>query len=107
MIKVKINLENYRGAKSRVFSGREEGKKVRKRLQLDHLDTQDQIIEIIIPDDTIAINSSFFLGLFGGSVRALGEDVFRSKYQFLCKSALNKSINDGIQRALKQSTPLE
>ncbi|WP_407545042.1 hypothetical protein [Priestia sp. HNGD-A6] len=106
MIMTQINLGTYRGKNSRVFSGREEGKAARKKLNLDLLDKNQEEVEFVIPVDTLSFNTSFFLGLFGKSVRNLGENKFREIYQFQCKPIIKKSIDDGIIRALKSSNPL-
>jgi hypothetical protein len=49
------------------------------------------------------MNTSFFLGLFGGSVRALGKEKFIEKYHFDCDPVHFDTIADGIERALKES----
>lgn len=102
-----INLESIRQAKSRVFSGREFGKTVRIKYNLDELDISAEQITIVIPEDTISFNSSFFLGLFDKSIRNLGEDEFRRKYLFISTDIIGKSIEDGIKRAQKNSNALD
>lgn len=93
--------------KSRVFSGRDRGQIAREKLGLDNEDLREETVQIIFPNDTISLNSSFFLGLFGKSVRSLGEHNFEKKYQFECSEFILKSVKDGIQRALKTSEPLD
>jgi len=103
-----IDLGKYKSAKSRVFSGRLEANVVRKKINLDILDkNDDEVVNITIPTDIISLNSSFFLGLFGPSVRFLGEQKFREKYVFECTDIIKRSVNDGIERALKTSNPLD
>lgn len=94
-------MDNYRTKGSRVFSGRDRGYSLRKKLKLDEVDCAKENIEIIIPEDIISLNSSFFLGLFGKSVRTLGRSEFRSKYNFVCNEFIKKNIYDAIERALK------
>lgn len=103
---MKIDLGRYRGKNSRVFSGREEGKRVRHQLGIDKYDSKQQPVTIVIPEDTLSFNTSFFLGMFGNSIRSLGEEAFRNVYSFECKPIIQKSIEDGITRALKRSQPL-
>lgn len=103
---MEINLNKYKDSDSRVLSGREEGKKVREKLNLDLIDKNEEIIKVVFPDDIISLNSSFFLGLFGPSVRLLQELDFQKKYIFECPKFIEKSIADGIERALKTSNPL-
>ncbi|KYG90888.1 hypothetical protein A0U40_17620 [[Bacillus] sp. KCTC 13219] len=102
-----INLGNVKKSKSRVFSGREFGKSIRTKYNLDDLDNTEGQITIKIPDDTISMNSSFFLGLFDRSIIKLGEDGFREKYKFICSPIIDKSIEDGINRAQKNSNALD
>lgn len=104
---IKYNMENYKKEKSRVFSGRTEGNKVRERLKLDELDNKPEEVILSFPEDIISLNSSFFLGAFGPSVRKLGKENFKSKYKFECSEFIKRSIEDGIERALKTSNPLE
>ena len=92
----------------KIFSGRDKGENARKNFNLDKLDLkEDEIVNVFIPEEIWSINSSFFLGCFGPSVRKLGEDGFREKYVFNCGSIILKNIEDGISRALKTSNPLK
>jgi hypothetical protein len=104
---MEINLAKYRRKNSRVFSGRIEGYDVRDALKLSELEKKYSNIIIKVPEDTLSFNTSFFLGVFGESVRNLGEVKFREVYQFQCPSIVIKQINDGIKRAIKISNPLE
>lgn len=103
-ILMNINFEEYfKKYNEKVLAGRKEGKEYRNELNLDYYDQSNDTIEIKIPEYFFSINSSFFLGCFGKSVRNLGEKRFREKYIFLCDFALKKGIEDGISRALNES----
>lgn len=102
-----INLGEIQQKGSKVFSGRENGKISRQKLNLDYLDTIDEEITVIIPDDTFSINTSFFLGLFGPSVRKLGVKGFKDKYKFVGNEIILKSLDEDIDRALKSSNVLK
>lgn len=102
----RIDLSNHRKGNSKVFSGREEGKSVRQKLNLDKTDSLEEKTIVVFPSDTISLNSSFFLGVFGPSIRTLGEKKFKEIYTFDCPEFINSSIEDGIKRALKRSDPL-
>jgi hypothetical protein len=107
MEKIIVDLANHRSKNSRVYSGRPRGRLVRKELKLDTLDKDNSIYEFLIPLDTFSVNTSFFLGLFGESVRSLSENGFRSKYLFPnAKESILKNINSGIERALKEKSVL-
>lgn len=101
-----IDLRNYRPVNSFSYSGRPQGESVRKTLNLNQLDVENEEITIKIPPDTTSFNPSFFLGLLYDSIEKLGMDNFRSKYHLemetqnpLLRAALNKNIEDGYRNA--------
>ncbi|WP_336775650.1 hypothetical protein [Paenibacillus sp. MMO-58] len=102
----KIDLSNFRGTNSKIYSGRDEGIYARKTLGIDALDNDDLKYNVVVPLDTWSINASFFLGLFGESIRKLKEEKFRKKYEFTCTETIEDDIDDGIREALKSSTAL-
>lgn len=95
----KIELKKYKRTESRVFTGRPEGEKARKILNLDEFDKKDESVEIVIPDDTLSVNSSFFSGMFQKSLKVLGEEKFRKKYIFKCNKKLIIEVN--IEKNIK------
>ncbi|MCS6110973.1 hypothetical protein FDB55_01975 [Clostridium botulinum] len=97
-----INLDQCVKRESKVLSGREDGIKWRKSFKLDKMDKQEEKIEVEIPEYLYSINASFFLGLFGDSVRTLGEYEFRKKYIFKCDDVIKESIDEDIRRAVKE-----
>jgi len=99
-----IDLGDFRSPESRVYSGQDRGKTVRKKLKIKETEHQYQIIKIIIPEDTISLNTSFFLGFLGESVKRYGEINFRKKFIFDCSVIIQKDIDIGIERALKVSS---
>ncbi|HXC61841.1 MAG TPA: hypothetical protein VNV63_04125, partial [Nitrospiria bacterium] len=85
----RIDLGEARTSKeARVFSGRERGKYWRQYFKLDQLDQDDSTVEVVIPEDILSVNLSFFLSLFGESVRHLGSVDFKAKYHFVCDPSL-------------------
>ena len=100
----KIILENYDKSKMKnliVLSGRELGNNIRKRFKLDELDIDGNEYEVVFPESIISISTSFFLALFGESVRKCGsKEKFESKYLFNVNGSLKSNINDGIIDAL-------
>lgn len=84
-----------------VYVGRERGNSVRKKFSLDKLDQDPETVSVIVPDNTFSINPSFFLGLFGESIRTLGSrEAFLKKYRFKIPKHLQSSIEAYISRAL-------
>lgn len=96
-----IDLSNTGG---KILSTRARGESVRQSLDLDQLDAQDETVDVIFPENLEVLTSSFFLGMFGPSVRACGSrDLFIGKFVF--KNASHyvwEDINDGIGRALRE-----
>ena len=104
---MKINLSSKIDPKIKVLSGREFGKKLRKEYDLNNEDSKDGIVEVLIGSDVFSMTSSCFLGMFGKSVRKLGEKQFRKKYIFTCEKAIKDNIDIGINDALKLGNALE
>jgi len=102
-----IDLNEARTSpKAIVFAGRERGRYWRGRFKLDQLDALPDPVTVIIPADVISLNISFFLNLFGESVRRLGRDLFVKHYKFVSDPILEPMISQGIDQALKQSHAL-
>lgn len=79
---------------------------VRSDAKLERLDVGDEDVRVLIPPDTFSVTSSFFLGMFGDSIRRLGKEAFLRKYTFE-GPLLDGVIEDAVQEALRTSTPLE
>lgn len=70
------------GSGSTTFSGRKEGREVRRAHQVDLLDHDNKLYVVKIPNNTSSFNPSFFLGLFFPSIKKLGLDAFKNKFEF-------------------------
>ena len=99
-----IDFNRFRSLESRVFSGRDRAGLIRKEIDFDKLLTNCESIQISIPDDIYSINTSFFLGLFGSTVRRLGEEKFRKRFKFICSETIKNDLEEGIDRALKEKS---
>lgn len=101
-----LKMNSYKKNESRMFSGRDYGLEVRQGMELDEKDKDNEVYIIQVSDDILAINSSFFGGLFSESVITLGEEGFREKYHFenekgkMMKQTLRNDIKEGIYDAL-------
>jgi hypothetical protein len=95
----KVDLGNYQDKDVRVFAGRDRGANARRATKLDEYDTTDETVEVRIPPETFAMNSSYFLAMFGQSIRALGAEGFKKKYRFTGKD-IKETIESGIKDAL-------
>ncbi|MDD5461985.1 MAG: hypothetical protein PHG00_10210 [Methylococcales bacterium] len=102
---IEIDLKKFGGP---VYTGREKGQAIREKNNLDKID-QDPTSNVIIlvPDNAFSLNSSFFLGLLGKSIRAAGSrEKFLAKFQFKNPSHIEEYIDSGIERALLERTNL-
>lgn len=103
-----INLADYNPKDGRVFTGRAHGEQLRTRLNLDQDDQTDGLnVTVIVPANTLSLNSSFFLGLFGPSVRTLGKDGFYTRYTFEGPDRVRRNVETGVRRALLTSNPID
>jgi len=105
-----INLLKFRGTNSSTFTGRPQGKSVREELGLDSLDLDEETYDVLIPRGTTSINSSFFLGLFFPSVKRLGFEKFKQKYNIIIEEeSLNtrkpilRNLAEGERQAYNES----
>jgi len=100
-----IDLGRYRTEGSRVYAGRPRGEYARKAEDLDRTDSMDNVsIVVRIPEDTLSVNSSFFLGLFGDSIKHLGEDRFRERFHFTGRP-LGRVYESAIREAVTTASP--
>lgn len=95
---------------NKMFSDQDKGVQARREFDLDYLDREeDAIVYVIIPDKTYSIGSSFFLKMFGESIKTLGEEGFRKKYVFVHENRypligdLQKEVADRIHFAVIMS----
>ncbi len=101
-----LDLGQYRSAGSRVFAGRDRGEYVRRAEKLDLLDSDsNEVIDVKVPLDTFSVNSSFFLGLFGDTIRQLGANEFRRRFNFVGRP-ISLIYEAGIREALTTASPL-
>ncbi len=100
MRSLEISLAKWRT--ETVFFGREAGHACREFFKLDELDKVRTQTTVTIPEEVYSVNSSFFLGMFGDSIRSLGKDRFRSQYHFVGKG-ISRTLNSGIRHALDRT----
>lgn len=80
--RINLDLSDFRGQNSSLFTGRPQGLEVRNILKLDQKDLDAEEYLVLIPRGTTSINPSFFLGLFFNSIKILGIERFNQKYKF-------------------------
>jgi len=95
-----IDFSKFNGP---VYTGRERGVRLRAELNLDAADTSANVVDVVIPDGTYTVTSSFFLGLFGPSVVSAGsKDRFYQRYRFVAPSFLRPEMDGYVARALQE-----
>lgn len=106
-----INLERYRtesgSTKSRVFIGRDRGKYVRDKSNIDKLFEENDKLVIIIPDDIYSITPSFLEELLFKIVRKYGRTEFEKKFTTRGKYDLSSSLDEAIGRILQDKTGID
>lgn len=89
--------------KFRIYMGRDKGALSRTHFKLPEMEDNHSLIIVSFPDDTNTMLSSFFLAMFGDSVRSLGIDKFHEKYTFKATDHIKESINHYIQISANSS----
>lgn len=85
-----------------VYSGRDRGEALRTRFRIDSLENEAETVDVVIPDSTFTVSSSFFLGLLGPSVRKCGSvDKFESKFRFKAPEFLRPVLHGHAVAALQ------
>lgn len=98
-----INFRDIAGGSVRNISGHERGVEARKKYELDRLDTGEQSVSVVIPDDIDAVAASFFQGMFSASVKKFrSKEKFLEHYHFVAKPNMMEQIIRGIDRSLTE-----
>lgn len=107
-----INLEDYRvkdgNIVSKVFTGRDRGKLVRERSNIDSIEASYDKVIIIIPNNVYSINPSFFEELFVNVVNKLGKEGFLAKFEFKSEGdyEYEDQLSEAIDRILHTKTAI-
>ncbi len=108
MERVSFDLSKFSSGQQKIFSGRDYGIAVRNQICLERLeDGPDTNFKFIIPKYVVSLNSSFFLGLFGRSIRRLGIAAFEKRFEFDCEPHIQRNIEAGKRRALLTSNVID
>lgn len=98
-----IDLEELTGdGRVQNLSGRLRGLAARELFQMDELDESGEVVEVRVPDYVYSLTPSFFQGLFGESVHAVGDsaDTFRQRFHFVAPEIVLEQIERGLSAAL-------
>jgi hypothetical protein len=85
-----------------VFVGRDNGLEARKRFKIFRYDGEPEQVTVRIPQDTYSVNSSFFLGLFGMSLKHFGsKERFLEHYKFDAPNHVMTTLESVLDTAFK------
>jgi hypothetical protein len=91
-----------------VYVGRPNGEEARQRLNVEEMDSAPGVIDVLIPEGTYSINSSYFLGLFGPSVVHFGSKAaFFEHYRFRGPAKDIDKVHLHAERALREQGVLK
>lgn len=112
MSEYSMELKNYISNEETALVGRDNGRNLRnvlssKGIDLAHLETIHEKINIVIPEHIVSMNRSFFLGAFADRAKILGKTEFTKKYYFVTSDHIQKKIEDHIEYAIKNATAEE
>ena len=85
------------------LSGQERGVDARAHYKLDSLDTDTEVVTIIVPDELDAISPSFFQGMFAKSLLGTFDrdpDRFLKHYSFRAPTHVLTQVQRGINAVL-------
>jgi hypothetical protein len=95
-------LDFKRFGDSSVYVGRANGVAARKRFRVDRYDAENGEVTVVIPTDTYSLNSSFFLGLFGLSLKRFGsKERFLAHYKFDAPEHVMSTLESVLDTAYK------
>lgn len=107
----KIELGNYRtmsgNTRSRVFTGRDRGENVRTASRIDELFSPEDMLEIVIPDDTFSITPSFLEEFLQNIVIRYGKETTRNHLCFKGRYKIETAFEEAMDRILQTKTALE
>lgn len=103
-----IDLQNYRTPGSRVFTGRDRGKEVRTKTNINNLEINSDFVEIIIPEDLGSINPSFLEEFLFDVVIKLKTEGFFNKFKFINtgRYKIDSDLQEAVERILREETAL-
>lgn len=101
--KIAINHNMEHKEDIRCLIGEPRGKDQYENLEIDKLEKTYDVITITIPKSIINMSNSFFLGMFGDTIRKYKtRQNFLNKFHFVANDLMMSIINNGINDALNE-----
>lgn len=103
-----IDLESYRTKGSKVFTGRNRGKQVREKSQIEKIEKKADKVEVKVPKDIYSINPSFLEEFLRPVVIKLGKNKFYEKFTFECEGPyeIETDLEEAVDRILRENHAL-
>jgi hypothetical protein len=103
-----IDLNTYRAAGSKVFTGRDRGEQDRELSKIDSLINQFDKVRLLIPNDIYSINPSYLEEFLVNVVEKLGKEGFYQKFEIVNEGAykIDSDLNEAIDRILREDHAL-
>lgn len=103
-----IDLEQYRTKGSKVFTGRNRGKQVRDKSQIENIERKADIINVKVPGDIYSINPSFLEEFLRPVVKKLGKTEFYQKFHFECQGPyeIQRDLEEAVDRIIRENHAL-
>lgn len=85
----------------RIYAGRPNGVNAREYFNLSELELEENDVQVIFPENARSISSSFFLGMFGDSIRRAGsKSAFMQHFRFQANPHISQQIDKVVDRAV-------
>jgi hypothetical protein len=95
---MEINLKRLTKGEVRNLSGQERGVQARAMFRLDEADVLQEPVRVVVPDELDGLTTSFFQGMFAGSVRHFGSrEAFLAHYSFDAGPLILLQIERGLR----------
>jgi len=95
-----IDLEDFQTKGSRVFTGREQGKKVKIESKINEIENESDVVIVYLPDNLGSINPSFLEEFLFNVVTELKAEGFFKKFVFKNKANGKYNILPDLEEAV-------
>ena len=101
---LEIDLTQFQGP---TYSGRDRGRAIRSKFELDQVDSAGGKVKIIVPESTSTITSSYILGMLENSIKKYrDEKALMDHYEFSTPERFREKITSAIRSGLRVNKSL-
>lgn len=102
----RVDLADFQAPGRRVFVGAGDGARIRAAARLDMAEAAGIVITVHVPEDTLALTSSFARALWGPAIARLGPAAFRDRYRFT-GAPIDRVLRDVVRELQRAAPPLQ